>query len=253
MGLVSVQSHPSLPLFIYNYTPSCQYSNAWSPVTTQCRGLITDEYGWVVARPFSKFMNYGQDPDVEFPPGDPIVSEKMDGSLGIIYSYDGEYAVATRGSFASDQAQWATDWLHKNYPFYTQPGGVTTLVEIIYPQNRIVVDYKGDEGLWLLGAIDNVTGADIALPKIFWWAGRPQAPTFPWDMDKAVRAAQSTSFDDGERRGPHVDVPGPSVVSPQGQEPSLRRTPPDRHWPVHPYHPRGAVQRHLRRPDRQRA
>ncbi len=204
-GYVSVQTHPTLDLRIFNYCPSAQYERYWTPVTTQCRGLILDADGFIVARPFEKFRNYSEhleQDDFSFPEGDPIVSEKMDGSLGIIYTYEGRTAVATRGSFASDQALWATDWLHTNMPNFGQPEGVTTLVEILYSTNRIVVDYKGAEGLWLLGATFNATGADIPVEEITYddqgyWGG-PVAPQYPWDMDKAVRAAQSTSFDNDE-------------------------------------------------------
>lgn len=197
-GFVSTQVHPMLPLVIYNYTPAAQYGRAWNNVTTQCRGLIADLNGYIVARPFGKFFNYGETDQYDgLPEGNPVVSEKMDGSLGIIYTYKTATAVATRGSFASDQAQWATKHLHENYPDFAQPEGVTTLVEIIYPRNRIVVDYGPSEGLWLLGAIYNPTGQDIDQNKIDWWTG-PTTPTFPWGTDKAIRAATGDGFYNGE-------------------------------------------------------
>lgn len=199
-GYVSDTKHPVLDLVIYNYTPAAQYERVWNDVTTQCRGLIADFDGNIVARPFAKFFNYGEvDTYTDLPNGDPLVSEKMDGSLGIIYSYGEEWdAVATRGSFASEQALWASKHLAETYPDFAQPTGVTTLVEIIYPANRIVVDYKDAEGLWLLGAIDNETGADIMFDDITWWTG-PRTPTFPfWDLEKSVRAVGGTGFDDGE-------------------------------------------------------
>ena len=40
--------------------------------------------------------------------------------------------------------------------------GVTYLFEIIYPENRIVVDYGNDEKLILLGAIETSTGKEIS-------------------------------------------------------------------------------------------
>lgn len=212
-GLVSVQKHPDLPLEIYNYSPTAQYSRAWTPVTTQCRGLIVDKLGNIVARPFPKFFNYGEmDQYGSLPPGDPIVAEKMDGSLGIIYTYDGRTAVATRGSFTSDQALWATENLHKTYPGFENPGGVTTLVEIIYPENRIVVDYGDQEGLWFLAAIDTDTGADI-LSNIYWWDG-PRARTFQYTtLEEAVAAASSDEFASEE---------GVVLCWPQPYSPALR-------------------------------
>jgi RNA ligase len=204
-GYVSVQSHPTLPLFIYNYSPSAQYERMWNDVTTQCRGLIVDEDGYIVARPFAKFFNYGEvDQYTDLPAGDPIVSEKMDGSLGIIYTYEGVSRVATRGSFASDQALWATEFLRTNFPDFAQPEGVTTLVEIIYSQNRIVVDYGDREGLVLLGAIDNATGADIPILDVCYWKGTkwwtgPVAEHYEYhSAEDAVALATGDEFEDAE-------------------------------------------------------
>jgi RNA ligase len=206
-----VQKHPDLPLEIYNYTPAAQYNRAWTPVTTQCRGLIVDKLGNIVARPFPKFFNYGEY-DHDFPARPPVVSEKMDGSLGIIYTYGGVTAVATRGSFSSEQAIWATEHLLGTYPDLAQPSGVTTLVEIIYPENRIVVDYGDAEGLWLLGVIDNTTGADFPLDRIDWWTG-PRTTVFPYSLEKAVEGARGDAFADGE---------GVVLCWPRQDGPSLR-------------------------------
>src|SRR5690242_9333607 len=55
--LISVQQHPTEGLYIYNYTPLVQFSRAWDEYTLMCRGLILDDGGTVVARPFRKFFN----------------------------------------------------------------------------------------------------------------------------------------------------------------------------------------------------
>ena len=57
-GLLHRQLHPTLPLTIWNYSPKVQYEKLWDEITTQCRGLVTDSEGNVVARPFRKFFNY---------------------------------------------------------------------------------------------------------------------------------------------------------------------------------------------------
>lgn len=51
-----VARHPTLPLTVYNYTNSCQYTRAWTPVTTAARGLVVDDAGNVIARPWAKFF-----------------------------------------------------------------------------------------------------------------------------------------------------------------------------------------------------
>ncbi len=55
-NLVYKQVHPTLPLTIWNYSEKVQYDNLWDDITLQTRGLVTDDKGNVVARPFKKFF-----------------------------------------------------------------------------------------------------------------------------------------------------------------------------------------------------
>jgi len=147
-GLIRETIHPDFPeLAIYNYTPECQYSGAWDDVTMAARGLVLNrETGEVIARPWPKFFNLSEHETI---PGGPArVVEKMDGSLGIVFHYGGRWHIATRGSFTSEQAVVAQKWLPAHLPL-----GYTHLFEIIYPDNRIVVDYGGFEGLVYLESI----------------------------------------------------------------------------------------------------
>lgn len=173
-GYVRVQQHPALPLSIYNYTEKAQYEGVWTPVTLACRGLIVASDGTVVARPLPKFFNYGTaDAPVVDATAPAHVTDKADGSLGIIYaSPDGSgYAVATRGSFASDQALHATALLRSRYGSFVPPAGFTVLVEIIFPANRIVVDYDGLDDLMLLGAVEIATGRTSGPEAVPSWPG----------------------------------------------------------------------------------
>ena len=173
-GLVRVQTHPSLPLVIYNYTELAAYEGVWTPVTRQCRGLIVHaETGEVLARPFPKFMNHGQDgAHLGGLDDEVIVTDKADGSLGILYPTGSGWAVATRGSFASEQALHATAVWTERYSATTQVRpGWTYLFEIIYPQNRIVVDYRGLDDLVLLGGVHIDTGASLPAHEVPGWPG----------------------------------------------------------------------------------
>ena len=168
-GLVRKQSHPDLPYVIYNYTEACQYAGAWTPVTLACRGLIVDaSSGAVLARPYEKFFNHSE-PNAPFldPAAKVRVTDKADGSLGIVYGD----AVATRGSFTSDQAQHATTLLRTRYAGFVPPAGLTVLVEIVYPANRIVLDYDGLDDLILLGAVDIATGRTFGPEAVPSWPG----------------------------------------------------------------------------------
>ena len=125
----------------------------------QCRGLILNtDTGEVAARPFKKFFNLGE-VEQEIPDEKPLIFKKYDGSLGILYFIHDVPYLATRGSFVSEQAKWATDWFRNNVPewdWHLWQGTSTHLFEIIYPDNKIVVDYDFS-GLVSLGSIDNTT------------------------------------------------------------------------------------------------
>lgn len=172
-GQVRAQRHPELPLTIYNYTEAASYAGAWTAVTLACRGLIVDDVsGAVVARPYPKFFNHDQ-PEA---PGlrldaSVTVTDKADGSLGVTYPTPDGYAVATRGSFSSDQARHATELLRTRYPGFVPPAGHTVLVEIIYPGNRIVLDYGGLDDLVLLGAVEIGTGRSHGPAAVPDWPG----------------------------------------------------------------------------------
>ena len=113
--LVSIQKHPEVDLFIYNYTPKVQYEKLWNEITLQTRGLILDSEMNIIARPFGKFFNLEERQLDEIPKESFEVYEKMDGSLGILYWLNNLPYIATRGSFTSEQSVHATEILHSKY------------------------------------------------------------------------------------------------------------------------------------------
>ena len=158
-GHLFKQVHRNMPLSIWNYTPEVQYGQLWDKVTLQCRGLVTDNNGDVVAYPFKKFFNIEENKHT--PTQNFEVYEKMDGSLGILFFYEGKWVVATRGSFTSTQAVKARELLDTKYNLESIPKGYTTLFEIIYPENRIVVDYGDEEKLVVLGMTNRFNGKEL--------------------------------------------------------------------------------------------
>jgi len=166
--LITVQKHPGAPLFIYNYTNKAQYDKVWNEITLQCRGLILDADFNVVAHPFIKFFNLDDHQPVDIPNEAFEVYEKMDGSLGILYWLNDIPQIATRGSFISDQAIHASEVLQQKYQhtFDQLDRNATYLFEIIYPENKIVLDYGEKDDLTLLAVIDNYSGLDLPLPDI---------------------------------------------------------------------------------------
>lgn len=177
-GLITKQSHPTLPLTIWNYTEKVQYENLWDEVTLKCRGLITDNStGKAIVEPFKKFFNYEElvadrIPDARIPSkGDYVyVQEKMDGSLGILFYYEGEWIMATRGSFTSDQAIKGLEIVKNNYFLDAFLREYAYLVEIIYPENRIVVDYHKEKVTFLSVVLNrNFEGWNISGDSELHW------------------------------------------------------------------------------------
>jgi putative RNA ligase len=190
-GYVRSNVHPdNSELWILNYTEKAAYESHWNNVTLNCRGLIIGPFCNIVARPFSKFFNYGQPDCPEIDLDEPaVVSDKMDGSLGIMYKLDGKLAIATRGSFTSDQAIHATNLLRTKYSKYVPPKGITLLFEIVYPENRIVCDYGDMDDLVLLGSVDTEYGDSWDADALDWdWPG-PKTEVFPYlTMREALTA-----------------------------------------------------------------
>jgi RNA ligase len=159
-GLLEKNPHPSLPIAVYNYSREVQYENNWDDITLAMRGTIIDDEGYVVASAFPKFFNYEEVADKVPLRGDYVyVQEKVDGSLGLLFYYADEWHLATKGSFTSDQAKRGMEILKEKYKLFDQifMAHVTYIVEIIYPENRIVVDYKGkDKIVFLSTSIDGV-------------------------------------------------------------------------------------------------
>jgi len=164
-GYVNVQTHPEFPnLKIYKYSQSAVIERRWNEITLIARGLILDtDAKRVLATPFLKFFNYNElVPISDIMEKDFLATEKMDGSLGILFYYKG-WRVATGGSFASEQAQWANKFLDKYIDTNYLNAQTTYLLEIVYPENRIVVPYS-DDALYLLSAYNK--GLELSRSEI---------------------------------------------------------------------------------------
>ena len=138
----------------------------------QCRGLILDEAdNWkVIARPLDKFFNYGEGSAATIDWNNAKVYEKLDGSLCIMYYYDG-WRVATSGSCDAsgnvglssrtfEELFWQV-FMDKGFQTPTELcRNYTYMFELCTPLNRVVVDY-GKSDLRLIGIRQRVTGQEV--------------------------------------------------------------------------------------------
>lgn len=173
IGLLQKQIHPTLPLIVWNYSPKVQYENLWSynSLLSQCRGLVTDFNGKIIARPLKKFWNL--DENKHYPTKNFSIQEKMDGSLILGFFYECDYIICSRGSFTSEQSKWATEMFEEKYRgtllsdkdiyeiTYKFSGyDYTYVFELIKNENRIVCQYDFED-LILLTVIVTTTGEEL--------------------------------------------------------------------------------------------
>ena len=169
---IDIAKHPDYDLWILDYSKHCALDGMWNEVTMTCRGLIIDAEKNIVSWPFYKFFNYeeletlaSKHPELHLEvPNLPFrVFEKLDGSLGVGYWVNGKLYITTKGSFESEQSAKANEILNAKYPGISEKlnQNYTYLFEIIYPENRIVVNYGDTEDVVLIGVKDTSNGQDI--------------------------------------------------------------------------------------------
>jgi hypothetical protein len=164
LRLINHAKHPTFPLSLYSYGREAVHEHVWDNITRKCRGIIVNnETDEIVARPFEKFFNLGTAdmPETELQnfSGQPTVIEKMDGFICTMYQYNGEQYIASKNSFTSIHAKWATNWYRRQNCVW--PEGYTPVFEGINRNLRIVVDYGTQESLVLLALINNETGEEM--------------------------------------------------------------------------------------------
>lgn len=101
---IAVYRHPEHPLVGLKYQP---HAPRVHPIVRECRGLVLEADSWeVVAKPFDRFFNAGEDPEglAAFNWRRCWCQAKEDGALLIAYAYRGAWHVNTSGSFGLSRA-----------------------------------------------------------------------------------------------------------------------------------------------------
>lgn len=149
-------------LTLYNYKPDAAFrdDDEWTDYERACRGVVLDDDGNLIALPFPKFFNWSEE-NRHNTDGLTVshFETKVDGSLGICFHYKGEWWVTTHGSLDSHQGIYATELLRDAIKFCNAEldTDINYMVEIVYPENRIVTDYGDFTGLYYLAAYNRKT------------------------------------------------------------------------------------------------
>lgn len=175
---------PNLVMFKYDMINSPMAN----PLVQECRGIILDESkNWeIVARPFDKFFNDGEGHAAQIDWSTAKVQEKLDGSLMIMYWYDGTWQIASSGTPDAGGAInnytitfrdlfWET-WRAERYelpdPSYKN---LTFMFEMMTPYNRVVVPHR-TASIVLIGVrgldgqeypVSNFYGLDYSIVREF--------------------------------------------------------------------------------------
>ena len=165
-GFLQMKKHLEYPLYILNYTSKTQYQQRWCKELVHARGLIVTEDGEIIARPLPKFFNHHEITELgELQKQNYELFKKMDGSLVIMFYYKDKCIFCTRGSFISQQALKAKEIFKKKYTDEDVNKECTYCFEVIYSQNKIVVDYGVLEDLFLISIIHTKTGKNVNIDQ----------------------------------------------------------------------------------------
>jgi hypothetical protein len=180
-GLFTVEKHRDADLYIFGYHsgPYSKSVTRWNETKRRMRGLIVDSTGKIHSRSFEKFFTFRDslsenkvllsEGQVTRLPKEPYrIFEKMDGTLTILYWINDVPYLSTQRSFKSLKAQRATKILHEKYAhtFAHLKRDRSYIFEAIYPESQVLIDYKDQEDLILIGVLDNETGRDLEFEDI---------------------------------------------------------------------------------------
>lgn len=175
-ALVGAFFHPTEPFIGLNYTPVAHntlhaFPDGWTSPLRLCRGIIFSRRGKLLAKPFAKFFNYGENKETKEIPDEPFdATVKHDGHLGIIFEYRDKFFLTTRGDFQSRTSKIGSEMLAEhaaaNIWRASFPKDLTALVEIIHPATKVHLDYRGEKKFILIGACNNKTLEDFNYEKL---------------------------------------------------------------------------------------
>jgi T4 RnlA family RNA ligase len=170
--------HPELPLVGFKYDQVESKDFKFNKLVSECRGIVLEKDSWeVVARPFDRFFNLGECPNTtkNFNWKDFNVTEKVDGSLIIVYHYNEMWHANTSGSFGLGECPntngetwrdlfWRASGIDDRmlYPHYTY------IFELCSLYNKVVITHKKPK-VYLLGMRVTENGDECNLNVVQEW------------------------------------------------------------------------------------
>eukprot|EP01129_Flabellula_baltica_P017591 TRINITY_DN9795_c0_g1_i1.p1 TRINITY_DN9795_c0_g1~~TRINITY_DN9795_c0_g1_i1.p1 ORF type:complete len:514 (+),score=77.52 TRINITY_DN9795_c0_g1_i1:278-1819(+) len=183
---IKARSHSVYPNLI-ELSYSSISSNMEEDIVQECRGLILDRSNdWgVVAFPYKKFFNYGDPRSAPLDWASITLTEKVDGSIAIMYYYNHDWHIASSSTpdgskvFVGDKTFSEVFWKVWQDIDYSLPHdeNCTYVFEIILKDYPIVVKHERDF-IYCHGARDNISFQELDSGLISAAHGWKNVPTY---------------------------------------------------------------------------
>jgi hypothetical protein len=191
--------------------------SAWATEDLPYRSVVLDYgTGALVSAGFPKFFNYGEGGPSHIEnsrvrkalagEGPPATStEKIDGSLAIRYTHNGEVRWRTRGTLNRTDMVEAIEEVALKYPFLADPGffsKTSILFEFVHPDFQVVLRYP-EPDLILVGAVDHDTFRmwttdDLnRLAKVGYFSRAPESLCGPHDIEGLLHSIEHRRGSEG--------------------------------------------------------
>ena len=197
---IHAKQHPQYPE-LYHFSYDQLESPKAHPIVRECRGLILNSAdNWnVVAYPFNRFANFGETWGDTIDWTDVRVQEKVDGSMIILWFYNGTWNVSTKGSpdaggqcgdfpFTFSELAWKALNQYGIEPSRHLDYRYTYILELTSIYNRVVVQHK-ETGLTLTGVRDISADGYPEIPVNIVNIGIPVVKEYPLNSVSQIEAA----------------------------------------------------------------
>lgn len=188
---IKKQSKRYPELFVYKYANRVFYDNLWDDALLEMRGLVLDQFGNIIIRPFNKCFNLTErlDRNSKYPLSVNelkgklfILTRKMNGFLGVVTyvklnedhpsyhsSFNNKILYSTTGSLDSQYSNWVEREVEKRpnvKKLVMDHPNISFMFEVCIPEDPHVINEKS--GLYLIGARfveDGYTMGETALDQ----------------------------------------------------------------------------------------
>lgn len=150
---------------VLKYKNKVFYNNLWDkhPILKDCRGMVLDAENNIVAWPFTKVFNIGEN-GTKFPELPFCLVDKKNGFLGVVTEFKGRALFSTTGSLDSEfVGMWRDMFWHYSQSKILDQDFVdfeahlfnilactTLMFEVCHPADPHII--KEDHGIYLIGA-----------------------------------------------------------------------------------------------------